>query len=559
MRLSKLNWSRSSLMAMFVIVTAVTVVYAPLFGGYWLSDDFSNLGIAYNLANQGNLLRGTLDYFLMGTSSAGSMYRPLQMVSLLGNYAISGANYPAWFAFNFTLHLLSTILVFYVVRVFTARLDKETRRVYYLSPLFAALAFALAPSLAEGVFFISARADALVTFLSLLCLLAWAHSMKTNQEHKAWWFPVLLAPALLIKESAAVLPLQILLVAVAHWSALRRQHFLALTASAILLCGFFVLRWLLFGHIFGVYSAPGDMEDALTLSALWHAILSLGPWWHALTQGTPAYATLYLWLMGATLLWSLLNLRGPYAALVLALLCAAGGLALATLLNLNGFPPSGEGGRLSYGPVCWFLLAIGVAMSGAERVKKTRWLAPGLLAASIISGGFVLQFIISQVRDAQMTTWGIANSVREWSATNGGHAILFIPEMTGFVVTTRNALAGLVMPPVQNNGLLHRLLPTHENDAADRYKLYKNGLATSLLNDPPVQLDALTTEKLLKPDVSKWPDFYLCWSPEKKEMLLLDTPRVTTIDAWTEDLLISLVTTCHQDALSVDLSSQDGS
>lgn len=546
MSLSKLNWSRSSLMAMIVILTAVTIVYVPLFGGYWLSDDFSNLVNAHDLANQGNLLRGTFDYFLMGTSSAGSMYRPLQMVSLLGNYAVAGAYYPAWFAFNFTLHLLNAILVFHVVRVFIVRLDKETRHVYYLSPLLAALAFALAPSLAEGVFFISARADALVTFLSLLSLLAWALSMKTNQERKAWWLPVLLVPALFIKESAAVLPLQMLLVAVAHWPALRRQHFLALATSAILLCGYFVLRWLLFGHILGVYSAPGEMEDALTLSALWHAILSLGPWWHALTQGTPTYATLYLWLMGAALSWSLLKLRGPYAALVLALLCAAGGLALATLLNLNGLPSSGESGRLSYGPVCWFLLAIGVAMSAAERVQKTRWLAPGLLVASIISGGFVLQFIIAQVRDAQMTTWGIANSVREWSATHGGHAILFIPEMTGFVVTTRNAQAGLVMPPVQKSGLLHRFLPTHENDAANRYKLYQNGLATRLLSDPPVQLDALTIEKLSKPDVSKWPDFYLCWSPEKKEMLPLDSPHVTTIDTWTEDLRKSLAITCHQ-------------
>jgi len=540
----KFMWSRSTLVAVLLISAAITLLYAPLFDGYWLGDDFTNLLIGHQLAGEGELLRGTFEYFFKGTSSAGTMYRPLQMASLLGNYALAGDYYPAWFAVNFALHLINTILVFQVVRIFAVHLNKTGRLDNFLSPLLAALAFALAPALAEGIFFVSARADALVTLLSLLSLFVWARSMKTGQEALAWWFPVLLIPALLTKESAAVLPLQMILVTAALWPAVRRQHLLALSASILLLCGFFALRWSLFDQFLGVYSAPGESVGIQKLSALWAGFFSLKDWWHALTHATPVYATAYLGLTGAALIGSILRLRGPSLVFVLALLSAAGGYVLATLLNVGGLQPTGEGGRLSYGPVCWFMLAVGVAMTVSVPVEKSRWLVPGLLAASVLCGGLVLYAVVSQVSEAQKTTRGIADGVSIWSATHNGHGILFIPEMAGFVVATRNAQGSLVMPPVQASGYLHRLMPTLENELPERYKLYQNGLATRLLSVPPGKLDALTIENMFKTDTVRWPDYYLCWSITQSKILTLNAPRTTTIDTWTEDLRKSLAHTC---------------
>lgn len=534
------------LMAVLVISAAILLIYAPLFGGYWLGDDFANILQSYTVAQEGMLLATILEYFSMGTSSGISMYRPLQMASLLGNYAVAGVYYPGWFAVNFALHLLNAILVFFVVRLFAVRLRTDTRPAPFLSPLLAALAFALAPSLAEGVFFVSARADALVTLFSLLSLLAWISSMKAHQERMAWWFPVLLVLALLIKESAAVLPLQMILLTVALWPVKRRQHLLALAASVLLVCGFFTLRWLLFGQVFGVYSVPGSAQNIPLLSELWGAIRSLGPWWQSLTSETPTFAALYLGLTATALLWALLRLRGMVALIVLALLCAAGGLALATLLNLGSLQASGEGGRLTYGTVCWFMVAMGVAMANVERNGQAPRVAVGLFAVSVLCGALVLHPIISQVLKAELTTRGIAQAIPGWSSSHDGHVMLLIPEKVGFVVATRNAQGSLVMPPVQADRLLHRVMPTLESELFMRYQQYKNGLATRLIDEPPRRLDAAEFKKMLKPAAMKWPDHYSCWSLTKMEILPLAAPRTATVETWTKDLQKSLKSMCNQ-------------
>ncbi len=536
-------WLHSPRAAVFVIACLITIFYAPLFGGYWLGDDFVNLLISHDLAQDGKLLSGALDYFTKGTSSAGSMYRPLQMATLLGNYAIAGAYYPGWFGVNFVLHLANAILIFYVVRAFAARFSTHNQAIPVLAPLLAALAFALAPTLAEGVFWVSARADACVTLLSLLSLLAWVHSAKPQQGRAVWWFPALLVPALLIKESAAVLPLQMALVMAALGPAMRRQHFFALALSALLVCVFFVLRWSLFGHAFGVYVAPGSAAQGVTFTLLWGALQSVAPWWQALTEATPTAALVYLVLLCGLALWACVRVRGAYARISIALLGAAGGLALATLVNLGGLAATGEGGRLTYSPICWLAVAAGVALAGAISGKRVPWLPHALLASLIVCGGIVLHSIIRQAGEAQSTTRAIAQSISTWSANNTGHAMLIIPEMMNFVVATRNAQGGLAMPPVQPLGLAHRVMPTLVSELPTRYDQYRNGMATQLAANPPVRFDEKSIATMLSPADASWPTEFLCWPASARSLQKLSPPQASGREAWVNDLRRSLLET----------------
>lgn len=545
MKLNTQAWVRSPLMGVFVISAAITICYAPLFGGYWLGDDFVNLLISYDLAQDGKLFSGTLEYFTKGTSSAGSMYRPLQMASLLGNYAIAGSYYPGWFAVNFVLHLANAILVFYVVRMFAARLSNDDQPIPILAPLLAALAFALAPPLAEGVFWVSARADACVTLLSLLSLLAWVHSTKPQQGRAVWWFPALLVPALLIKESAAILPLQMALITAALWPAMRRQHFLSLSLSLALVGAFFAMRWSLFGHAFGVYASPGSSAQSPTLTVLWATLASISPWWQALTHDTPKAATLCLALSVGALLWACLRLRGAHARICLALVSASSGLALATLLNLGGLAAAGEGGRLTYGPICWLTLAVGVALVNSTHAAKHVWVARTLLASSVVCGSIVLYSIITQVREAQATTRDIARSISWWAATHEGHAMIIIPEMVHFVVATRNAQGGLVMPPVQASGMLHRAIPTLPSEVTMRFEQYQNGLATQLASNPPTRLSEAAIASMLKSAPPRWPPHFLCWSARSHALRKITAPRNAESVSWTKDLQKSLIAICQ--------------
>jgi hypothetical protein len=270
------------------VILAVALIYLRIFAGYWLGDDFANLIYSYDLSQQGELGTGILQYFFIGTSPQGSMYRPLQVAAILGNYGVAGKFYPCWIAFNLAIHLINTWLTFLLVREFARRLsDYPSAEPAWLAPTLAALLFGLSPAIAEGVYWICARADGCVTLLSVLSLYSWIVAFDLARARLAWWFPGLLIVAMLTKESAAVLPLQMLVITLSLRRYATRTHWYALAVSFFLLAIFFVWRLVLFGHAFAVNQAPGDIvSEAFSAVRVVEAAHSLVPWWHALTSHT---------------------------------------------------------------------------------------------------------------------------------------------------------------------------------------------------------------------------------------------------------------------------------
>jgi hypothetical protein len=523
-----------------ITLLIASILYAPLFRGFWLGDDFANLLLSASLGERGELTSGMLSYFVSGLSSTGSLYRPMSMVSLIGNYAFAGDNFALWFAVNLGVHLANVALIYLVVRQAAVHLELDST---FAAPAAAAL-FALAPSLAEGVFWISARADGWVTLLSLLALHIWLRALNSQRTSGLWWLLPLMLIALGFKESAALFPLQLSLLTLAWWPVVSRRHLQLLAFAFLVTALYFLVRHLLFGQVWGVYVAPGSSESLPLLGGFSAAIRSIPAWWLAMTSTVPQLAAVYLYLFAFFLAALVYVAHSRSRRVALALLAAALGYALATLLNLKGMAASGEGGRLSYGPMCWLTLAIGVALCREDRRLAANVAAISLATAIIAVGALVLSSLVQQALTAQNNVRHLRDALANWTTTRQGSAIVFVPEMTGFVVSTRNAQGGLVFPPIQRTGIVHRVLPTLPSEVAARYDGYRLGLQTRLNEEAPTRYDPALLTTLQQPAATQWPDHHLCWSTAKQRLVELNAPRVDTRAHWIEDLRAGLASHC---------------
>jgi hypothetical protein len=130
----------------------------------------------------------------------------------------------------------------------------------------------------------------------------------------------------------------------------------------------------------------------------------------------------------------------------------------------------------------------------------------------------------------------LVDASREWAATHPGLTLLAIEETDGAVVTTRNAQAWLVMPPVQPRPLLYRVLPTLPKEFESRHSQLAAGLARRLDIVRPSRLDGQELARLLEPDDPRWPDHYACWSTRAWRIVELAAPGHDDRAQWAEVL-----------------------
>lgn len=511
-------------------------MYARFFAGFWLGDDFGFLHQTWRAAADGELWSQTWKHFFVADSSGVVFYRPMMMASVALNEWIAGDNFAGWFALNLLIHLLNTV----VVAMLITRLASACGRDGRIAGIVAAAFFALCPILAEGVFWVAARADAWVTLWTLLGFCAWASSAASPL--RATILPVCLALALGFKESAAVFPLQMALVALAWPTRLSRAQLLALAAAAVLALLYLVVRAHFFGEFWRVYTRTAPAPH---LGALWLAAGSIGQWWRGLTRYTPGGALAYVGLAACACALLAATARRGQRRLGAALLCAGAGLVVATLLSIDAMAPSGEGGRLGYTPIAWLALAIGVAAAPPlhdAASAETRYRRAGLvlLCFAIVAGAWVLQGELRTASSAQRSVREIVNASRGWAATRPGLTLLVIDDRYGPVVTTRNAQAWLLMPPIQPQPLLHRVLPTLPQDLDSRYDQLSAGLGSRLDKIRPSRLDADELGRLLEHDTARWPEWYACWSEPARGLVELAAPDPSDRTRWKQALLDNL-------------------
>lgn len=180
-----------------------------------------------------------------------NLYRPLFLLWLRLQMAVFGAEPAGWHLTTVLLHVLATGLVYLLAR----RLLRS-----YAAALAAALVFGVHPIHTEAVAWVSGVPEPLSAALLLGSLLCYLHR-GTAPNHRGTWLAsslVLFAAAVLVKETATVLPLLIvayeLTVGEQHqltldsYSRLRRAGFASIPYFAVL-GGYFLLRAFAMGRL----------------------------------------------------------------------------------------------------------------------------------------------------------------------------------------------------------------------------------------------------------------------------------------------------------------------
>jgi hypothetical protein len=393
----------------------------------------------------------------------------------------------------------------------------------------------LSPVPAEAVYWVSARSDGWVVLLSLLAVLVWLDRRSTPLRI-ALALPLLLVVALGFKESAAVLPLQMVLVAWAWPARDARAQVGALIGAAAIVAAWFAMRAWLFGSVWHVYSATGTAAN----EPLWtfaEGVRSFPEWWAAQAAPRVRIADAYGILLGAGAVIAIAACRGGQARLAVAFAASGAGLLLATLLNV-GLHVSGEGGRHFYAPAAWFALAVGVALCRPQpsMLEWRRHAALACVAAAAAVGSLLLHFKVEQVLTAQRHVRALTSALASWAATHAGLTMIIAAEREGPIVTLRNAQGALALPPLQARPLLHRTLPTLPRELPLRYEQFANGLQSRLETIAPAYLDDDVFAALAQRDAPRWPAV-ACWSATDERLIALPDGDAANMQSWTDSLL----------------------
>jgi tetratricopeptide (TPR) repeat protein len=166
-----------------------------------LKNSFTNWDDDYYVVNNA-LLRGP-DWAGIFSQPVVSNYHPLTVISLAGNYAISGTEPWSYLLFNLLLHLINTVLVFYFIYAIS---DKKIS-----VALLTALLFGIHPMHVESVAWVSERKDVLYTLFFLLSLMQYWKYLQTGKQKNLWICFLLFVFSLLSKPAAIILPLVLFL------------------------------------------------------------------------------------------------------------------------------------------------------------------------------------------------------------------------------------------------------------------------------------------------------------------------------------------------------------
>ncbi|HSC55705.1 MAG TPA: tetratricopeptide repeat protein [Nitrospira sp.] len=145
------------------LVLAAVLAYANVWSGGFQFDDFSAILENPHLADAGTFI-GHLDHIV----------RPVLYATLLSDRALYGVNAAGYHLLNLLFHLLSGILVYFIL---TRAVTSETRQV----PFWTALLFLVHPIQTETVTYISGRASGLMALLYLLAFFCYIKASEVRE------------------------------------------------------------------------------------------------------------------------------------------------------------------------------------------------------------------------------------------------------------------------------------------------------------------------------------------------------------------------------------------
>jgi tetratricopeptide (TPR) repeat protein len=191
------------LLTMLIPALAVVLIYLPALGYSFVWDDtiFLRDWPLYRETGVG------LDVLFRPFVLSPNYFRPLALLTFMGELRLAGLNPAVFHLTNLLLHALNTALLVILARRFLGGAGPSNGRPfsYQIIPLLAGLLYGLHPALLEGVAFVSSRFDLLMTTCLLLALLA------DDAVRHPVWRPLLVGLAFLLAALAKEMALAFVL------------------------------------------------------------------------------------------------------------------------------------------------------------------------------------------------------------------------------------------------------------------------------------------------------------------------------------------------------------
>jgi len=214
------------------------LAYIPAVPLGFISDDFTHV-----LWARGPLLRILWEQFEHG--QYGTFFRPLGFFSLAIDYRIWRLWAVGWHLTSLTLHVVTTVSVFFLGRELDCDPEVSGR---------AALLFAVLPVNTEAVAWVAARFDLLATLLMLASLTMYLHGRRQGSILSCAGAAVFFVLALLTKESAYALPV---VLCAAEWLLFERRSWRTLSTFFLIAGGAVLYRLHALGSLGGYRAATG--------------------------------------------------------------------------------------------------------------------------------------------------------------------------------------------------------------------------------------------------------------------------------------------------------------
>jgi tetratricopeptide (TPR) repeat protein len=324
------NWRRNAV-SMLLLWTAALIAYSNSFENGLIFDSNSAIvqdSRVWSATSENLKSLATEDYWY--AEKTNGLYRPLTKISYLFNYAVLGSGpHPASYHWvNFALHAVNILLVYLLGLL----LLREFRLAIALAAVWG-----LHPVLTESVANVVGRADLLAAFGLLAGLLCHARATAASGWRKGAWLAALAMSAaigIFSKESAAVLPVAMLIYDVAHKPAATwRARLGGYCAVAPPFLAYFYLRSLMIAALYETEAGRfAFVQNPLVGTDFWTSRLTavkvigkyVGLWlWPARLSCDYSYnqVPLFDWrLSNGETWWALVALAGCAAAVVGAII-----------------------------------------------------------------------------------------------------------------------------------------------------------------------------------------------------------------------------------------------
>ena len=515
--------------------------FAPLLGGYFLSDDFVPLVLFRKWQEEGRLAEALAQKFFSSLDAGDShFYRPLSYLSFAINYLASGVDARPWMATEVVLHVLNAIMVG-AIGVHAAGAQRDARAL--TAGIAGAALFLFVPPGVEVLAWISGRFDITATFFTLLACLLFQGSRRFGDARS---LASLLAAqaAFLCKESAAIVPFAIFFRATLRPDALAaptraRRWLLAARHAApwmALAALYLVSRYLMFGSFTRVYANTQPLAAMFSAAYLREVAETLPTWLSA--QFRPHYRYPFLCALTA-LQAAIIVFARPREAHARAALAAMGAVLALTLLllapHVGKLPAEGLGGRLLYQSAVFYAVLTVVAL----RHSRLVYLLWGVTLALLLMHAAFQSHALARWSAAFAEMRALVAEVRKLDAglAPGDYALVLVPGDIDDIPFARNAQGGLMLPPVFEHSMSARLLVQQYDEVPLLPGKIETGVISTLKKRSV--FDYLEGKRIVTTP-PEYPSVVVCFAADRHRLMPLAVAPAQSAKAWADSVQAAL-------------------